>query len=58
MGGAEMGEMMAMMGGNVVQKYVAQGWENYQQMKLLGITRQQMARNAAEPEDQEMTEPN
>jgi hypothetical protein len=40
--GGDMGDMMAMMGGQLVVKYVNTALSNYSEMKLLGITRKQM----------------
>lgn len=48
--GGEMGDMMAMMGAQLVIQYVNKGYERYQSMKVLGITRLQTAPKEAEEE--------
>lgn len=59
--GGDMGDMMAMMGSQLVSKYVNKALDNYQEMKLLGITRLQMERKEEEEAkegDTEMQEEN
>ena len=51
--GGDMGDMMAMMGGQLVTKYVNNAISTYSEMKLLGITRLQMERKDQEEENKE-----
>jgi hypothetical protein len=37
--GGEMGDMMAMMGGSMVTKYITEGYQRYQDMKFNNMTR-------------------
>lgn len=55
--GGDMGDMMVMMGGQLVTKYVNTAVSNYQEMKLQGITRLQMDRKEAEPEEESKAAP-
>jgi hypothetical protein len=54
--GGDMGDMMAMMGGQLVAKYINVALGNYSEMKLLGITRKQMERQDEEEKKEGDTE--